>query len=141
MNEKELKKLKSIFKNYPEIKLVYFFGSKAKGKAGPLSDYDFAFYLAPKKGELSVRLDKIDKQKMFELKFLLIDKISRLLKTDKVDVVILNLIETPELKYRIIKEGKLIFEKKPFKVFIEPQILNEYFDFHSLLLRHKLTKI
>lgn len=32
MNDKELKKLKSIFKNFPEIKLVYFFGSKAKDK-------------------------------------------------------------------------------------------------------------
>lgn len=141
MNEKELKKLKSLFKKIPEIKLAYFFGSKAKGEAGPLSDYDFAFYLAPETAKFPPRYGAKDKQKMFELKLLLINKISRLLKTDKVDVVILNLTETPELKYRIIKEGELIFERKPFKIFIEPQILNEYFDFHSLLLRHKLTKV
>jgi len=52
----------------------------------------------------------------------------------------LNLIEGPELKYNIIKEGKLIYEKEPYKVLIEPRILNEYFDFRMSLLRYNLTK-
>ncbi len=125
----DFKKLDSVFKLYPEIKLVYFFGSKANGREGPLSDYDFAFYL-----------DEKDQKKMFELKLILMDKISRQLKTDKVDIVIINSTENTELKYRIIKEGKLIFEKKPFKVIAEPKILNEYFDFRQLLLKHNLTK-
>lgn len=125
----ELKNLKNLFKEFPKIKLVYFFGSKAEGKGGPLSDYDFALYLNEK-----------DITKVFELKFILMDKISRLLKTDKIDVVILNLVESPELKYNIIKDGKLIYECEPFKVLVEPKILNEYFDFHSMLLRHNLTR-
>lgn len=129
MNEKDLQKLKSIFKSYPSIKLAYFFGSKATGKSGPLSDYDFAIYLNGK-----------NNKRMFELKIMLMDKLSRFLKTDKVDVVILNLSESPELNYQIIKDGRLIFERPPFKVVVEPAILNKYFDFHSLLLRYKLTK-
>ncbi|MEW6408326.1 MAG: nucleotidyltransferase domain-containing protein [Patescibacteria group bacterium] len=122
-------KLKNIFQSYPQIKLVYFFGSKAKGKADPLSDFDFAFYL-----------DEKDEKRMFEIKIELIDKISRELKTDKIDIVILNLTQSPELKYNIIKEGKIIYEKEPFKVLIEPKILNEYFDFKIFLQKYGLTK-
>ena len=69
------------------------------------------------------------------------DKISRLLGTDKIDVVILDMAESPELKYSIIKEGKLIYEKEPYRVLLEPKILNEYFDFHSILSRYGLTKV
>jgi predicted nucleotidyltransferase len=129
MNNQSIENLRSIFRKHPEIKLVYFFGSKSVGKDGPLSDYDLAFYL-----------DQRDKQKMFDLKLSLIAEISHLLKTDKIDVVILNLAESPELKYSIIKEGKLIYEIEPYKVQIEPRILNEYFDFHDLLLRYNLIK-
>lgn len=120
MNNQLLKNLRSIFRKHPEIKLAYFFGSKSINKSGPLSDYDFAFYL-----------NQRDKQKMFELKLALIAEISHLLKTDKIDAVILNLAESLELKYSIIKEGKLIYEIEPFKVLMEPRILNEYFDFHD----------
>ncbi|MEK7575539.1 MAG: nucleotidyltransferase domain-containing protein [Patescibacteria group bacterium] len=129
MNKEELDNLIRVFKFYPEIKLVYFFGSKARKDSGPLSDYDLAFYL-----------DEKDKKKIFDIKFKLHDEISRLFKTDKVDIIMLNITESPELKYNIIKEGKLIYEKEPFRIMIEPKILNEYFDFHDLLLKYNLTK-
>lgn len=122
-------KLRPIFEKYQAIKLVYLFGSVARAQDGPMSDYDFAFYL-----------DTVDKRKIFEIKLELIGQISRLLKTDKVDVVILNTAEKPELKYSIIKEGKIIFEKELFRVIVEPRILNEYFDFRSFLLRYNLTR-
>ena len=129
MKENFLKKLQAIFRSYPQIKLVYFFGSRAQEKEGPLSDYDFAFYL-----------DEKDKKKISEIQFELMDKISRILKTDKIDVVMLNLVESPELKYNIIKEGKLIYEKPPFKVLIEPKILQEFFDFKIMLKKYNLTQ-
>lgn len=121
--------LKKLFQSKPQIKLVYLFGSQVSQKTGPLSDYDFAFYAREN-----------DKKKLFDLKLNLIKELSQLLKTDKIDVVILNEAESPELKYNIIKEGKLIFEKEPYRLLIEPQILNHYFDFHNLLLRYNLTK-
>ncbi len=129
MDKEEFSDLVSVFVDYAEIKLVYFFGSKAEGKAGALSYFDFAFYI-----------DQKDHKKLYELKLSLIDRLSLFLKTDKVDVALLNLIDSPEMKYNIIKYGKLIFEREPFKVLIEPKILNEYFDFHSMLLRNNLTK-
>lgn len=127
--EEEIENVKNIFEKYPSVKLAYFFGSKAMRTSGPLIDYDFAVYL-----------DEKDTEKMFEIKFKLNDEICRELKTDKVDIVILNLVESPEFKYDVIKNGKLIFEREPFKVVVEPRILNDYFDFRDLLLRYDLTK-
>lgn len=118
MDQRKEKKLRRVFEKYPKIKLAYIFGSQARGDAGPLSDFDFAFYTSEK-----------DAKKIFNLRLKLMTDLSLLLKSDKVDVVALNTIENSELKYNIIKEGKLILEREPYKVVIEPQIMNEYFDF------------
>ena len=126
---KAIKNLTRIFKLYPEIKLVYFFGSKARGGDGPLSDYDLAVYL-----------DEKDPKKRFEIRLELLAKISKELKSDKVDLSVLNDMESPELNYTIIKEGQLLYEREPFKVLIEPKILNEYFAFTYLLRKYNLTK-
>lgn len=126
MQEKELV---ALFEAYPEVKLVYLFGSRASGKASPLSDYDFALYLVSE-----------ERRKMHEVRLELYEKITRLLAEDRVDIVLLNLLESPELKYSIITEGKLIFEREPFRLLVEPRILNEYFDFRALLLRYNLTR-
>jgi len=117
------------FAKYPEIKLVYFFGSRAEKREGPKSDYDFAVYL-----------DEKDRKKMFDIKSLLMDELSRALETDKVDIVVLNTAESPEIKYQIIKYGKLIYEKEPYRILVEPRILQTYFDFHQQLVKHNLTK-
>ncbi len=129
MTKKETEKLLPIFKKYPTVKLVYLFGSMATGKTGPLSDYDFAVYL-----------DEKDSLKRFSIRVNLANDLSSIFKTDDIDLSVLNDIESPELKYNILKEGILIFEKEPYKVLVEPSVLIEYFDFHELLLRHQLTK-
>jgi predicted nucleotidyltransferase len=129
MNE-NLKNIQDIFSKYSEIKLVYLFGSQARGDTGPISDYDFAIYF-----------DTKDKKKIFDIKIELINKLSQVLKTNKVDVIALNMIEGPELKFNIIKEGKLIFERDLFRILIEPKILNEYFDFRIMLLKNDLTRL
>ena len=126
--KKHKEKIREISEKY-QLKLVYLFGSMASGKTGPLSDYDFAVYL-----------DEKDFKKRFDIRLKLIAEISEIFKTDKIDVCVLNDIKSPELKYNIIKEGILLLEKEPFKVVIEPQIITEYIDFHSSLLRYNLTK-
>ncbi len=122
------KGLTQIFQEYQNVKLVYLFGSRAKNAVGPLSDYDFAVYS-----------DGGDKPDLFSLKLGLQQKIAGYLKTDKVDVVVLNLTESPELKYNIIKDGKLIYDIEPYRTIVEPRILNEYFDFHYGLVKYGLT--
>ncbi|MDD5738335.1 MAG: nucleotidyltransferase domain-containing protein [Candidatus Pacebacteria bacterium] len=120
---------KKIFSKYPQVKLAYLFGSRANGTAGPLSDYDFAVYL-----------DEKNSQKRFDIRLELMAKLSLLLKTDAVDVVVINDTENPDLKYNIVKEGNLLIEKEPYKLLVEPQIINEYFDFNFGLFKNNLTK-
>ncbi len=127
MDKQTEKKLKLIFRKYPTVKLVYLFGSRARGDVGPLSDFDFAFYTTEKNAK-----------KIFDLRLKLMTVISLLLKTDNVDVVALNSIENSELKYNIIREGKVILAKEPYKVLLEPKIMNEYFDFRQSLVLNKL---
>ncbi|MGH7807023.1 MAG: type VII toxin-antitoxin system MntA family adenylyltransferase antitoxin [Thermodesulfobacteriota bacterium] len=129
MDEVVRGKLNKVFQGYPQIKLVYLFGSQAKGEVGPLSDYDFAIYF-----------DEKDPKKMFDIKLELLDQLSRILGVDRVDIAILNLSEMPEFKFNVIKDGYLIYEEEPFRVIVEPKILNEYFDFKLLLSRYGLTK-
>jgi predicted nucleotidyltransferase len=88
------KKIEPILRSHREVKLAYLFGSHVTGDIGGTSDYDFAFYL-----------DEQDTQKIYDLKFTLLDEISRALKTDKIDVVILNITESPELKYNTQVSG------------------------------------
>ena len=122
------KSVLQIFESHPEVKLAYLFGSTARGNRGPMSDYDFAVFLNEK-----------DKREIARIRFQLMDELSRALGTDKVDIVMLDSAVSPELKYNILQEGKLIFEREPFRVLVEPRILNEYFDFNLLLRRHGLT--
>ncbi len=129
MNKRHIQNLKAYFGTLPEIKLVYFGGSQSRQEYGELSDYDFALYR-----------DTRDKVKMHKIRIDTMVGITRLLKTDRIDVVVLNLTTNPDLKYLIIKEGRLIYSKEPFKVIFEPRIMNEYFDFHKMLDRHSLTK-
>jgi uncharacterized protein len=129
MNKQTLEKIKKIFSTYPDILLAYFFGSQATGDAGPLSDYDFAIYLDSKEAE-----------KAYDIKFKLMDELGRLLKTDNIDVVILDLTDQPELKYNIIKDGILLLEVKPHKVLLEPRVLNEFFDFRMSLEKNGLSR-
>ena len=129
IDKKTIKSCRDIFNSFPQIKLAYFFGSQATGNNGPLSDYDFAVYLAERNAK-----------KAFDLKCRLQDRLSRLLKTNAVDIVILNSAEGPEIKYEIVKNGRLIYEQEPYRVLIEPKILREYFDFTIVMRKYNLTK-
>ncbi|MBU0647661.1 nucleotidyltransferase domain-containing protein, partial [Patescibacteria group bacterium] len=122
------KKLIELFRQFPAVKLVYLFGSRAREEAGPLSDYDFAVWL-----------EEADPAAAGKLKLELINKIGTALGTEQIDMVALNSCETPELKYDIITNGRLIYEIEPFKLIVEPKIINEYIDFDYLLKKYNLT--
>lgn len=123
MDKKEIKKIKDVLKKYSKIKLVYFFGSRNRGKFNSESDYDFAMYV-----------NEEDNVKMFKLRLKLMNEFSRILKNDNIDIIILNDIDNPTLKYEVLTEGTLIYDVEPYKLMILPQILNEYEDF---ILTHR----
>jgi len=131
MDEKILEQIKEIFAARKEVKLAYLFGSRAAGRVGPLSDYDFAVYFD----------EKTTRSEMSDLQFDLMGETSDLLKTDEVDVLVLNSLDNPVLKFHTIAYSKLLLERDGYKIKIEPIIMSQYFDHKTQLERFGLTRI
>jgi predicted nucleotidyltransferase len=102
-----------------DIVALYAFGSLATGDLKPLSDLDFGILVS----------GKLDKQKRFDKHLDLIGKFNEVLKTDEVDLVMMN--DAPmHFSHNIIKSGKLIYCKSKTELadFIEKTI-KLYLDF------------
>lgn len=118
---KSLEDIKNIIKNkLPEfkseygIKLLYIFGSYAKGINNEKSDVDIAVLL------------ENDYNPLDKLNFL--GDLCDTLKRDDIDLVILNSANSV-LKHQVIKYGRLIYmEDEITKVFFESGVQKEYMD-------------
>ena len=103
------------------IVTAYLFGSRARGEAGLISDFDIAIQAG----------HGLTARKRFELKLTLLSRLAKHLKTDAVDVVFLE-EATPLLAHRILKEGKILFCSNPKqRVQKEFEVLTTYQDFHD----------
>jgi len=114
----EIEGVKGFLEKQEFVRVAYLFGSHAKGRVGLLSDVDIA-----------VLLDgRLDKQERFDLRLKLINGISSLLKTDELDVVVMN--DAPLLlNYNIIREGRVLDSKdEAERVRFETRILSRYLD-------------
>jgi hypothetical protein len=129
LSKEIVQKIKDLCQKYPAIKLLYIFGSQARGDTGPLSDYDFAVYL-----------EESDAQKRFDTKLNLIGALTSILQTNDVDVAVINDTDNINLKYAVISEGKVIYEQDPHRMIVESRILNEYFDFKILIDKYQKIK-
>lgn len=129
MTSLEEQKIKKICEKYGEIGIAYLFGSQVTGKTHAQSDYDIAVYF-----------NEPDVLKRHNILFNLSSEISRVFQSDAIDIHSLNDLQNPLLKYSIIVKGKVIFEREPYRVIIEPRILNDYFDFTHHLKKYNLTK-
>jgi len=102
-----------------DVVALYAFGSLADGNLKPLSDLDFGILLS----------DSLDKQERFKKSIDLIDTFNETLKTDEIDIVILN--DGPlRFAYHILKTGKLLHcrDKNQLIDFVEKTI-KLYLDF------------
>jgi predicted nucleotidyltransferase len=111
-----VKNLPSVLADFPNIGLVYLFGSRVGTQVGPMSDYDLAIFDTSSGLEFSTQV-------RFQ------HALVKLLKTERVDVVLLN--RTPvELAYHIIAAGKLLYQVDAYtRVEFEAQVLSKYGDF------------
>ena len=128
---KILKVLENLCRKEGDILFSYLFGSLAYENSIPESDVDIAVYL-----------DKKKKRDFFERRLDLISKFSRVLKKEA-DIIILN-EAPPFLKFVVLKEGKLFFDKSESKrIDFELKATNEYFDFQPImkLYEQRLLKI
>jgi predicted nucleotidyltransferase len=107
-----------------EIVAFYLFGSYAADRQTPASDID-----------LAVLLDRdLPPHRHFEKKLQLLSIITSELMTDEIDLVVLNQAP-PALAYRVVREGKLLFEKedgKAQRVSFQTRVWDRYFDFQSV---------
>ena len=104
------------------------FGSQATGKAGPLSDVDIAVWLDP-------GLSDSDR---FRLRLELTGRATSALRTNEVDLVVLN-DAPPLLKHRAVRSAVRLLDRDPVaRVRLESRAVAEYLD--TKPLRDRLTR-
>jgi predicted nucleotidyltransferase len=111
--------LLQILGEFPQIRLVYLFGSQASGSATPQSDVDLAIFCGEEEEhEIQARFQHI---------------VSQLLQTDRVDVVLLSSAPI-ELAYNIIASGRLLyFVDLSERVEFESRVLARYGEYLPVL--------
>ena len=123
-----IEKAKDFFLLRPEVKFAYLFGSIASGKSNKLSDVDIAVF---------VEEDYFKKNKFsYGYKAALITDLSRALKINEVDLIILN-NASALIKHRVLSRGKLIIcQDDSRRINFQVKTLNEYSDFKYLFSIH-----
>jgi len=110
------KAISKILVDFPQISLVYLFGSQVTGQAGPDSDFDFA--IVTDYGQ-----DNIPLQAAFT------HAIVMALNIEKVDVVLLDRAPI-ELAYGVVSDGRLLYARDlATRIEFEAAILNKYLDY------------
>ncbi|WP_269851424.1 type VII toxin-antitoxin system MntA family adenylyltransferase antitoxin [Methanosarcina horonobensis] len=126
--EKEtlISRLAEFFRSQEHVELAYLFGSTAEDHMGPLSDIDVGIYL-------SIRLTKRER---IEKRLELTAELASLLKTDRIDLVVMNDAFTV-INFEIIKPNIPVFVRdEDFKIGVEQEIMSRYLDrkYHENLL-------
>ncbi|MCL4504356.1 MAG: nucleotidyltransferase domain-containing protein [Deltaproteobacteria bacterium] len=116
MNLQDLKeRLANLALSFPELRLVYLFGSQAAGQAGPQSDYDFGL-LADRGSDTKERRAALE------------HALAVLLDMERLDVVWLQ--QAPvELAFAVI-QGVLVYERDlADRVEYEAQVMSRHCDY------------
>jgi predicted nucleotidyltransferase len=108
--------VRKILAEEQNVVFAYLFGGLARGEVRPLSDIDIAVFLEDVVDTATFKLD-------------LFDKLTDVLGTGELDLVILN--TTPvSLSGRILMDRQILVDKDPFRRHLyESVTLREFFDF------------
>ncbi len=118
-----LQSLRVALEDDEDLAAVYLFGSNARGTATAMSDIDIALLLRP----------GVDASRYFPLRLQYIARIQEILRTEKVDVVILD--QAPlHLAYEIVSRGVLLLDRDPHRrVSFEADRIGRFLDFKPFL--------
>lgn len=98
------------------VRFAYLFGGLARQGPRPLSDVDIAVFLSVQEDLPSRKLE-------------MLEGLMDILKTDEIDLVVLNQASLP-IRMRILSGGKLLSDSSPFdRHAYESLTMREYFDF------------
>lgn len=101
-----------------DVLFAYLFGSLAKGKSSPLSDVDVAVFF---QGE-----------DFTEKRIEILGELNKILKTDEVDLVILNTAPLT-LKMKIIQDKTVLADNEPFTRHVfESATIRTFLDFSKI---------
>lgn len=121
--------LAPLFEGYPEVRRAYVFGSVADGTAGPGSDLDLALVVERGLSTLEYHYLGYD----------VYARVSDLLASDRLDVVVLNASESADLRYAAVTDGRVIFDRGDDLEAFERQIRHEHEDHLMTLKRLGIT--
>lgn len=129
---KTIDELKSILKKYfqkhTEIEVAYIFGSVTQGRTSSLSDIDIAVITDSQQIK--------EETYRYGYKAEVLTDLIKLLKTNDVDLVILNEVNTL-LKHRVLYFGILIYSKNERKrIAFQTDTINKYNDYKQLINPH-----
>ena len=111
-------RLKGYFKSRKDVLFSYLFGSFAYGRTTPLSDVDVAVY--------------VDGEDFAEKRLEILGNLVEILKTDDVDLVILNRAPLP-LRMRVLQKKVLLVDNDPFaRHDFESATIRSYLDFSKI---------
>jgi predicted nucleotidyltransferase len=101
-----------------DVLAAYIFGSIVTGRARHDSDVDIAVLVS----------DKVMRRDSFQYRLGMMTELMRILKRDDVDLILLN--KAPSLlAHRVLKKGKLIFERSASaRVAFQVRTVNRYLD-------------
>ena len=117
------KQLRTALEADSAIAAVYLFGSHARGAATRLSDVDIAVLLH----------STIDKSRYFALRLEYISRIMEVLRTERVDVVVLNSAPL-HLAYEIVSHGTLLMDRDPrYRAAFVADRIGRFLDFKPFL--------
>jgi len=123
---KELEyKLSEFFSDVDSVTVAYLFGSTARGEASGLSDIDIALLFD----------EAVAKKEAFDLQSELIGELGALLKTNNVDLMVLN--SSPLLlTYNVIRYGIVLKSDERVRIKFETKIMSRYLDEQYHIKRH-----
>jgi uncharacterized protein len=122
----KLETLKDAVEVESKVLFAYLFGSQARKDTGPLSDLDIAVYLDETVEDL------------FSYRLRLIEMMMKILKDERVDIVVLN-NANPLLRHEVMKVGIVLKENKVLRVSFEVKTAKDYLD--TVHLRQVQLKI
>ncbi|MDO8136437.1 MAG: nucleotidyltransferase domain-containing protein [Candidatus Brocadiales bacterium] len=112
----QMPKVKEYLLAHPRVVFAYLFGGISRAVVRPLSDIDIAVYLS-------------EGSDLKEERYEILGRLAGLLRTDEIDLVILNTASLP-LKARVIRQKEVVVDKDPsLRHQFESLVLREYFDF------------
>lgn len=125
LSSSSIKRIQTYFAHEP-VRVVYLFGSRAKGRTHPQSDYDFGILFQ----------QDLTAHERFDKRLEYIGQLGKIVKSDNVDVVDVSAAPV-YLQYSVIAARQdIVCKNESCRIDFEHRVLSKYFDRLPYIRRH-----